>query len=81
MFLMTHIVLYVTFDSGNLEGQPPYMTGDSSCSNCPDDKKSCINNLCNDGEMLHIITCVKRCTLVFCPLLCILSHAKVVRQI
>ena len=26
------------------------MTGDSSCSNCPDDKRSCVNNLCSNGE-------------------------------
>ena len=40
------------FNSGNLEGQSPYMTGDSSCSNCPDDKKSCVNNLCSNGEVI-----------------------------
>ena len=38
------------FDSGNLEGQSPYMTGASSCFNCPDNKRSCVNNLCSNGE-------------------------------
>jgi len=40
------------FDSGNLKGSIPYMTGDSSCSNCPDDKKSCVNNLCSNDEVI-----------------------------
>ena len=47
------------------------MTGDLSCSNCPDDKKSCVNNLCSNGELnarisLHVkelilvkISCIK----------------------
>ena len=39
---------YMTGD----EGQSPYMTGDSSCSNCPDNKKSCVNNLCSNGEVI-----------------------------
>ncbi|XP_065915984.1 sushi repeat-containing protein SRPX-like isoform X4 [Dysidea avara] len=42
---MEHVTV---IHSGNLEGQSPYMTEDSSCSNCPDDKKSCVNNLCSN---------------------------------
>jgi len=53
MFAMTIVIVLV--DSGNLEGKSPYMTGDSSCSNCLDDKKRCVDNLCskNESKMLH----------------------------
>ncbi|XP_065915978.1 peptidase inhibitor 16-like isoform X3 [Dysidea avara] len=42
--------------SGNLEGKSPYMTGDSSCSNCPADKKSCVNNLCSNALSVSQLT-------------------------
>ena len=37
VIMMTIAVSLCLFDSGNLEGQSPYVTGDSLCSNCPDD--------------------------------------------
>lgn len=33
------------FNSGNFIGQNPYTAG-ASCSNCPDSKPHCSNNLC-----------------------------------
>ena len=42
MFVITNVTLYVS-DSRNLEGQSAYITRDSSCSNCPDDKKFVIS--------------------------------------
>ena len=47
------------FDSGNLEGERPYLTGNLSCSNCPDDKPSCVSNLCTTGEWYTDYTTVK----------------------
>ena len=29
------------------------MTGASSCFNCPDDKKACVNNLCSNGKSIQ----------------------------
>ena len=61
MFVIT--IVTTNIDSGGLAGQSPYMTGNSSCSNCPDDKRFCVNNLCTDGELNSIV--LLQCMLIF----------------
>ncbi len=45
----------VWFFRGNFVGQRPYMTGNQTCSACPDDKPFCYNNLCSESHT-HVHT-------------------------
>ena len=67
--------------SGNIRGVRPYLTGDTSCSACPQDLPYCTNNLCCESDtvctfLVSLVSCLIQLLSSILVLICHSCHWK-----